>query len=33
MAAIEILGFEKTYSIGFWRKKPKRALQPLHLRV
>jgi len=33
MAAIEILGLEKTYSIGFWRKKPKRALQPLHLRV
>ncbi len=33
MAAIEILGLEKTYSIGFWRKRPKRALQPLHLRV
>ena len=33
MAAIEILGLEKTYSIGFWRKKPKRALRPLHLRV
>ena len=33
MAAIEILGLEKTYSIGFWRKKPKRALQPLHLQV
>jgi ABC-2 type transport system ATP-binding protein len=33
MAAIEILGLEKTYSIGFWRKTLKRALQPLHLRV
>jgi ABC-2 type transport system ATP-binding protein len=33
MAAIEILGLEKTYSVGFWRKKPKRALQPLHLRI
>ncbi len=33
MAAIEILGLEKTYSIGFWRKRPKRALLPLQLRV
>lgn len=33
MAAIEILGLEKTYSIGFWRKRPKRALHPLQLRV
>lgn len=33
MAAIEILGLEKTYSVGFWRKRPKRALQPLHLSV
>jgi ABC-2 type transport system ATP-binding protein len=33
MAAIEILGLEKTYMVGFWRKRPKRALQPLHLRV
>ena len=33
MPAIEILGFEKTYSVGFWRKRPKRALLPLHLRV
>src|SRR5919109_3193105 len=32
-AAIEILGLEKTYSVGFWRKKPKSALRPLHLRV
>jgi len=33
MAAIEILGLEKTYHIGFWRKKLRRALQPLHLTV
>jgi ABC-2 type transport system ATP-binding protein len=33
MAAIEILGLEKTYSVGFWRKKPKPALRPLHLQV
>ena len=33
MAAIEILGFEKTYNVGFWRKRPKRALSPLNLRV
>ncbi len=33
MSAIEILGLEKTYSVGFWRKKPKRALRPLHLSV
>jgi ABC-2 type transport system ATP-binding protein len=33
MAAIEILGLEKTYSVGFWRKKPKIALQPLRLQV
>src|SRR5215469_13430743 len=33
MAAIEILGLEKTYMVGFWHKKPKRALQPLHLTV
>ena len=33
MAAIEILGLEKTYSVGFWRKKPKCALHPLHLSV
>ncbi len=31
--AIEILGFEKTYSVGFWRKRPKCALKPLHLTV
>lgn len=33
MSAIEILGLEKTYSVGFWRKRPKRALHPLHLKV
>src|SRR5256885_3984611 len=33
MAAIEILGLEKTYTVGFWRKKPKRALRPLYLKV
>jgi len=33
MPAIEILGLEKTYTVGFWRKKPKQALKPLHLTV
>jgi ABC-2 type transport system ATP-binding protein len=33
MSAIEILGLEKTYKVGFWRKRPKRALEPLHLTV
>ncbi len=33
MAAIEILGLEKTYTVGFWRKKPKYALRPLNLAV
>jgi len=33
MAAIEILGLEKTYSVGFWRKRPKCALRPLRLTV
>ncbi len=33
MAAIEFLGLEKTYTVGFWRKMPKRALKPLHLTV
>ena len=33
MLAIEILGLEKTYSVGFWRKTPKHALRPLHLNV
>jgi ABC-2 type transport system ATP-binding protein len=33
MAAIEILGLTKTYQVGFWRKRPKCALQPLRLQV
>ena len=33
MRAIEILGLEKVYQVGFWRKRPKCALHPLHLSV
>ena len=33
MAAIEILDLEKTYHVGFWRKRPKRALRPLRLTI
>ena len=33
MPAIEILGLEKNYLVGFWRKRPKRALRPLHLTI
>jgi len=33
MSAIEILGLEKTYMVGFWRKRPKPALRPLSLTV
>ena len=33
MAAIEILGLEKTYSVGFWRKKPRYGLRPLSLAI
>src|SRR5579872_7020070 len=33
MSVIEIAGLEKTYSVGFWRKRPKCALRPLHLHV
>src|SRR6201992_2416967 len=33
MPAIEILGLEKTYSVGFSRQKPKLALKPLQLTV
>jgi ABC-2 type transport system ATP-binding protein len=33
MSAIEILGLEKTYQVGFWRKRPKVALRPLTLTV
>jgi ABC-2 type transport system ATP-binding protein len=32
-SAIEILGLEKTYSVGFWRKKPRYGLRPLHLAI
>jgi ABC-2 type transport system ATP-binding protein len=33
MPAIEILGLEKIYKVGFWRKQTRRALHPLHLTV
>jgi ABC-2 type transport system ATP-binding protein len=33
MPAIEILGLQKTYMVGFWRKRPKCALSPLYLSV
>jgi ABC-2 type transport system ATP-binding protein len=33
MPAIEIIGLEKTYSVGFWRKRPKCALRPLNLTI
>src|SRR6266566_4424763 len=33
MTAIEILGLEKIYRVGFWRKRPKQALRPLNLTV
>jgi ABC-2 type transport system ATP-binding protein len=33
MPAIEILGLEKTYTVGFWHKQPKCALRPLHLSI
>src|SRR6202789_4103251 len=33
MPAIEILGLQKTYMVGFWLKRPKCALSPLHLAV
>ncbi len=33
MLAIETLGLEKIYSVGFWRKRPKHALRPLRLAV
>src|SRR6476659_5391293 len=33
MAAIEILGLEKTYAVGFWRNRPKQALKPLILSI
>ena len=33
MTAIEILSLEKTYSVGFWRQRPKIALHPLNLTI
>src|SRR6185437_5619822 len=33
MSAIELLQLEKVYSVGFWRKRPKRALCPLNLTI
>ncbi len=33
MLAIEIVGLEKTYTVGFWRRQPKCALRPLYLSV
>jgi len=32
-SAIEILGFEKNYTVGFWRKKQRTGLKPLYLNV
>ena len=33
MPAIEILDLEKSYLVGFWRKRPKIALRPLRLTI
>jgi ABC-2 type transport system ATP-binding protein len=33
MSAIETVALEKTYQVGFWRKKPKVALRPLNVSV
>ena len=33
MPAIEIIGLEKTYAVGFWRKRPRLALRPLTLSI
>ncbi len=33
MPAIETFALEKTYAVGFWRKRPRRALHPLTLAV
>src|SRR5271163_5040246 len=33
MAAIEILDLEKSYLVGFWRKRQKLALRPLRLTI
>jgi ABC-2 type transport system ATP-binding protein len=33
MVAIETINLEKTYDVGFWKKKPRVALRPLNLTV
>lgn len=33
MSAIEIIDLEKSYMVGFWRKRPKLALRPLRLSI
>jgi ABC-2 type transport system ATP-binding protein len=33
MSAIDIIDLEKTYLVGFWRKRPKLALRPLRLTI
>src|SRR5260370_16450973 len=33
MVAIEILDFENSYQVGFWRKRAKVALRPLRLTI
>ena len=33
MSTIEIRSLEKVYSVGFWRRRPKRALHPLTLNI
>jgi len=33
MPAIEILGFQKNYTVGFWRKKQRTGLKPLSLSI
>lgn len=33
MPAIEILGFQKNYTVGFWRKKQRTGLKPLYLNI
>ena len=33
MPAIETFGLEKTYTVGFWRKRPRCALRPLNLAI
>ena len=33
MPAIEVLGFQKNYTVGFWRKKQRTGLKPLSLSI